>query len=76
MNETVVPGKMLGGWVHFLAFDLLVGRWSVDDTLAGARSRAPLLMTLPTTFLFGPLGLLLHLLVRAALRPRTPSLAR
>lgn len=61
-----VPGKMLGGWVHFLAFDLLVGHWLVDDVLAHGRARWPLLVVLPATFLYGPLGVLLYVLLRAA----------
>jgi Domain of unknown function (DUF4281) len=61
-----VPGKMLGGWVHFLAFDLFVGRWMVDDALSPARSRWPLWPGLPATFLYGPLGVLLYLAARAA----------
>ena len=60
------PGKMLGGWVHFLAFDLLVGRWLVDDALASRRSRLILLIPLPVTFMYGPLGLLLYVLARSA----------
>lgn len=59
------PGKMLGGWVHFLAFDLLVGRWVVDDVLASGRPRWLLLIALPATFLYGPLGLGLYSLARA-----------
>jgi Domain of unknown function (DUF4281) len=59
-----VPGKMLGGWVHFLAFDLFVGRWMVDDALSPARSRWPLWLGLPATFLYGPLGVLLYLAAR------------
>lgn len=35
-----VPGKMLGAWIHFLAFDLLVGRWIVDDVLESGRPPA------------------------------------
>lgn len=62
------PGKMLGAWTHFLAFDLLVGRWLVDDVLARGRARWPLAFTLPATFLFGPLGVLLH--VATGARPR------
>lgn len=68
-----VPGKMLGGWVHFLAFDLLVGRWIVDDALANGRSRLWLLLTLPATLMYGPLGLLLYLLVRASQTKPIPS---
>lgn len=63
------PGNMLGGWVHYLAFDLLVGRWIIDDTLSKGRYRTPLLVVLPATFMFGPLGLVLHLVVCSILRP-------
>lgn len=71
-----VPGKMLGGWVHFLAFDLLVGRWVADDALASGRSRLLLLVALPATFMFGPLGLLLYLLARSVRSTRVPTEAR
>ena len=57
-------GKLLGGWLHYLAFDLFVGRWMIDDTLSAKRSRWPLTLTLPLTFLFGPTGLLLHFAFR------------
>ncbi|MBL8346894.1 MAG: DUF4281 domain-containing protein [Rubrivivax sp.] len=76
MNLFSVPGKMLGGWVHFLAFDLLVGRWIADDVLASGRARALLLVALPATFMYGPLGLLLYLLARSALRAPTLDEAR
>lgn len=62
----LVPGKALGAWVHFLAFDLLVGRWITDELLASGWSRAWLLPALPATFLYGPLGVLVYLLARAA----------
>lgn len=61
-----VPGKMLGGWVHFLAFDLLVARGVIDDVLAHGRARWPLLIVLPAMFMYGPLGLLLYVLLRSA----------
>ena len=59
-------GPLLAGWIHFLAFDLLVGRWQVDKVLAVGR---PLLLRLLTvlclfaTLMFGPMGLLLFLVV-------------
>lgn len=62
-----VPGKMLGGWVHFLAFDLLVGRWMVDDVLGRGHKRWLLLLALPVTFMYGPLGLLTYVLARRGL---------
>lgn len=59
------PGLLLAGWVHYLAFDLFVGRWIVDDSLARQRPRWLLLPCLALTFLFGPAGLLAHALLRA-----------
>lgn len=59
-----VPGKLLAGWVHFLALDLLVGHWMVRDVLDTPRSRWPLLACLPLTLMFAPAGLLLYLATR------------
>lgn len=59
-------GKLLGGWLHYLAFDLFIGRWMIDDVLNSKRSRWPLVPSLPLTFLFGPAGLLLHFVIRSS----------
>lgn len=59
---------LLAGWVHYLAFDLWVGSWEVED--AGA-SRMPHLLVVPClilSFVAGPAGLLLYLLLRAGRR--------
>ena len=64
------PGKMLGAWTHFLAFELLVGRWMVDDATVPGNARLALVAALPATFLFGPFGLLLYLTGRSLLRSR------
>lgn len=61
---------ILGGWVHFLAFDLFVGSWEAED--AGKR-RMPGWLILPCLFLTlmaGPAGLLLYLLLAAGWRDR------
>ena len=54
------PWLLLAGWVHYLAFDLLVGAWEAQD----ARDRGlPHLLVLPClflTFMFGPAGWLLY----------------
>lgn len=59
-----VDGLILAGWVHYLAFDLFVGSWEVED----ARARGvPHLLVVPclfATFMAGPAGLGLYLLVR------------
>lgn len=52
------------GWIHYLAFDLFVGLWIARDGDAKNVSRlvqAPILLA---TFLAGPLGLLIWLVVR------------
>lgn len=58
-------------WVHFLAFDLLVGRWAYLDSRE--RGINPFLMApvLFFTFMLGPVGFLAYLGIRAvaALRP-------
>lgn len=59
------PVGAAAGWAHFVAFDLLVGRWCYLD--ARERGIHPLVMApvLVLTVLLGPLGLLAHLAVRA-----------
>jgi hypothetical protein len=59
------PGHLLAGWVHYLAFDLWVGRWIIDDALARDAApgwgRAALLPVLFGVFMFGPAGLLVYM---------------
>lgn len=57
-------GLLLAGWVHYLAFDLLVGLWLRDEAVRLGLSRWLLVPCLLLTFLFGPLGWLLFLGVR------------
>jgi hypothetical protein len=68
------PAGATIGWIHFLAFDLFVGRWAYLDSRQ--RGLHPLLVS-PTLFfilMFGPLGLLLYLSIRAvAGRRATPA---
>jgi hypothetical protein len=60
---------LLAGWVHYLIFDLFVGAWIVRD----ARRRElwyPLVVPcLFLTFLMGPIGLLVYLVLRATRDP-------
>jgi hypothetical protein len=65
------------GWAHFLAFDLLIGRWAYLDSQE--QGIHPLLMVPVLFFIFmlGPLGYLLYLGLRGiyALRssPTSPK---
>lgn len=61
---------VLVGWLHFLAFDLFVGAWEVRTARAEG---IPFLLVVPClvfTFLLGPIGLLLFLVLRAFYRRR------
>jgi ABA4-like protein len=62
------PWLLLAGWVHCLAFDLLVGSWIVRDARERGIAHLLLLPALALTFLFGPAGWLSYLLLRALLR--------
>ena len=64
------PGTALAGWVHFLAFDLFVGAWIVRDAERHGFYHLVTWPSLVLTFLFGPIGLLLHLSQRAVMRMR------
>ena len=59
-----VPGALVAGWVHYLAFDLFVGSWIAERAAA---LKLPHLLTVPLlllTFMFGPAGLLAFVLLR------------
>ncbi|RED17651.1 ABA4-like family protein [Parasphingopyxis lamellibrachiae] len=52
------------GWVHYLAFDLFVGLWvarNADEISLSRFVQAPILLA---TFIFGPFGLAIYLIVR------------
>ncbi|MGE0722847.1 MAG: abscisic acid-deficient protein Aba4 family protein [Alphaproteobacteria bacterium] len=67
-----MPGLLLAGWIHYLAFDLLVGAWIARQAATAGVPAVLLLPCLGLTFLFGPAGYLLFLAIRAA---RAPQLA-
>lgn len=55
---------MLAGWIHYLAFDLLVGIWEVEDAQAKNISHWFVVPCLILTFMLGPIGFLLYSLLR------------
>lgn len=58
------------GWVHYLAFDLFIGSWISAQVIAIGLPRLALIIILPLTFLFGPIGLLLFFVTRLAFTRR------
>ena len=69
------PMLLLAGWVHYLAFDLLVG--AIETRVAQADGIPHLLLVpcLLLTFFLGPIGLLLFLAIRSGRRRRLAGLA-
>ncbi|HUP39924.1 MAG TPA: ABA4-like family protein [Vicinamibacterales bacterium] len=62
------PWLLLAGWVHYLAFDLLVGSWEARDARERGINHLFVVPCLILTFLFGPAGWLLYMGVRSQLR--------
>lgn len=62
------PAVLLAGWLHYLAFDLLVGVMVVERFLDDRMPRFLLLPVLPLTFFLGPAGWLLFQAIRFARR--------
>ena len=64
-----VPGALTAGWVHYLAFDLFVGTWIAERSARLGLGHPWVIPLLLMTFLFGPLGLLAFVLLRALRDP-------
>jgi hypothetical protein len=62
------PSVMLVGWIHYLAFDLWVGAWEAEVAPKWGVPHWALLPCLFLTYLFGPMGLLLFLIVAGVFR--------
>jgi hypothetical protein len=55
---------LLAGWIHYLAFDLFTGIYIVTNARKHGIGFWYLLPCLFFTFMFGPFGLLLYLILR------------
>ncbi len=56
---------VLAGWVHYLAFDLLVGMWMLDQNKTLKIHQLIMAPCLFGTFMLGPVGFLLFMAIRA-----------
>jgi len=65
-----VDALLLAGWIHYLAFDLFVGSWEVRDARRIGLRHWFVLPCLVLTFMMGPTGLLLYLILRGAIARR------
>lgn len=57
-------------WTHYLVFDMVVGAWIARDAVRLGIPWPLRTLALILTFLAGPVGFLLHLLIRGILRRR------
>ena len=65
------PGNVMLGWTHYLAFDLFVGAWEIEDAGNIGVPHWAMIVPLILTFLLGPIGLLTYAIVRTLHRRRT-----
>jgi hypothetical protein len=68
------PWLLLAGWLHYLAFDLLIGTWEVRDARERGIRHLFVVPCLFLTLMFGPVGWLLYMIVRQVVKPpMTPN---
>jgi Domain of unknown function (DUF4281) len=66
-----MPGNVMLGWTHYLAFDLFIGAWEVEDSKRLGIPHWAMIVPLVLTFLFGPIGLLTYFVIRTIHVQRT-----
>lgn len=62
------PEAVVMGWIHYLAFDLMVGWFIVNNAAKHGINRFLLIPCLLFSFMFGPTGLLLYFLLRLVIK--------
>lgn len=62
------PQAVVMGWIHYLAFDLMVGWFIVNNAAKHGINRFLLIPCLLFSFMFGPTGLLLYFLLRLVIK--------
>ncbi len=64
------PEALMGGWIHYLAFDLFVGAWICRTGRHEGIKFWLVLPSLPVTFMLGPAGFLLFSTLRIFMRSK------
>lgn len=67
------PDLILLGWVHYLAFDLFIGTWEYSDAKKHGINRFLIIPCQILTFLAGPVGLFLYIVLRAIHIKKVPQ---
>lgn len=63
----------VAGWTHYLAFDLFVGAWIVRDAQTNRVPHLLIIVPLFFTFMAGPMGLFLYMIMRQIARRELPA---
>ena len=71
MNLFTVPGLVMAGWLHYLAFDLFIGAWEVRTARRERIAHWMVIPCLALTLFAGPIGLLLFLALRCVQSRKT-----
>ncbi len=64
MSLFTMEYAVMAGWVHYLAFDLLIGMWMINQNQKLGIHQLLMAPCLFATFMLGPVGFLLFMLVR------------
>jgi Domain of unknown function (DUF4281) len=59
-----LPGNVMLGWTHFLAFDLFIGSWEIENAGKLGIPHWAMIIPLGLTFMLGPIGLLTYVAIR------------
>ncbi|MDF1850697.1 MAG: ABA4-like family protein [Verrucomicrobiales bacterium] len=64
------PWVVVAGWLHYLAFDFFVGCWILEKAKREEIRHGWIVIPMILTFLFGPVGLLLFLVLLGVINKR------
>ncbi|BAO56337.1 ABA4-like family protein [Nonlabens marinus] len=64
MDLFTTEEAVLAGWIHYLAFDLVVGMWMLTQNEKLRIHQLIMAVCLLATFMFGPLGFLLFMIIK------------
>lgn len=59
-----LENAVMAGWVHYLAFDLLIGMWMLNENQKLGIHQLLMAPCLFATFMLGPVGFLLFMIIR------------
>ncbi|MEO0902914.1 MAG: abscisic acid-deficient protein Aba4 family protein, partial [Bacteroidota bacterium] len=60
-----IEEAVMAGWVHYLAFDLLIGMWMINQNRTLGIHQLLMAPCLFATFMLGPVGFLLFTILKA-----------